>query len=99
MASSVPPRLSAHCGTKQLSPCVQLNSARMPGHGMLRHHFMAPVGQKKQSYFTQGGKILHSIRAEKKLKRADSVPLKFQAFLPLFSKVVVAQKSSQGQLL
>lgn len=53
---SAPPPL-APCGTKQLSPCVQLNSALSPGHGMLRHQFMAPVGHKNRAILLRlGGK-------------------------------------------
>lgn len=35
--------------TKQLSPSVQLNSALLPGRGMLRHQFMAPVGRENRA--------------------------------------------------
>lgn len=53
--------LSAHppapCGTKQLSPCVQLNSALLPGYGMLRHQFMAPVGHKNRAISLREGKF------------------------------------------
>lgn len=64
MASSLDPSPFAPCGAKQLSPCVQLNSALLPGRGMLRHQFMASVAHKNRAI------LLRWIQTEKKMENS-----------------------------
>lgn len=57
---------------------------------------MAPVGHKNTELFYTGREKKISIEQEQnKWKIADSVPLNFQAFLQLFSKMAVATKRSR----